>query len=116
MIFFSNFRWIMEILSNQDFDAQNKEMIEQIDNLYYAPNLEQSFILILTRIPLWSNIMMDAFGSKNECATSSGLESYFKNFKNHTGTFRELNSNTYFDRLFLLNLYSCRFAKSSPSR
>lgn len=79
MIFF---RWIKEIISKLPNDLGEQANIE---NAYYAPHLEKIFILILTRIPLWTNIMMTVFQTESACATSSGLESYFKNLKHLTG-------------------------------
>lgn len=47
--------WIIEIISglNVSNDEQTK-----IENAYYAPRLERILIVILTRISLWSNIMV----------------------------------------------------------
>lgn len=72
----------MNIVSELDINAEKGD----IENTYYAPHLEQLFTVILTRTPLWSNIMMAVFNSTNVCASSSGLESYFKNLKRFTGT------------------------------
>lgn len=81
------FRWINEILSELNICNDDPPSIE---NLYYAPRIERMCILILSRIPLWSNVMMAVFKSEKICATSSGLESYFKNIKHLTGDAREL--------------------------
>lgn len=55
-------------------------------NVYYSPELEDIFIYILSRIPLWSNLMVDVFGSTSYAASSGGSESSFKGFKYDYGT------------------------------
>lgn len=85
ILLFTLSRWINEIIS--EINIRNDEGAT-IENAYFAPSLERILILILTRIPLWSNIMVKTFKSKNLCATSSGLESYFKNLKHLTGNIR----------------------------
>lgn len=40
-----------------------------------------TFVKLFSSIALWSNIMNEKFGSKNETATSSDIESYFKSLK-----------------------------------
>lgn len=74
----SAYHWL-NIAKNSIVIIDRKE--KYIDNLYYSPKLERTFILILTRITLWSNIMLNTFDSQNYCPTSSGLESEFKNIK-----------------------------------
>lgn len=56
-----------------------------VENLYYVPETNKDFfkylIEFLAIIPLWSNIMMDSFHSKNSVATSSPTEATFKDIK-----------------------------------
>lgn len=53
-----------------------------IDNLYYAPNLEKPFVDFLVRLPLFSNVMNEPFGSTNTTPTSSPTEVGFHIIKN----------------------------------
>lgn len=81
----SKFRnWIERILEDvrQEFvDSLLNQSVHQnevednlIDNVYFAPHLVVPFLDFLVKLPLFSNIMMKAFGSKNEVATSSPTE------------------------------------------
>lgn len=58
-----------------------------VDNLFYtsSPSSIRFILRTLCRIPLWSNIMNGKFKSENDCATSSGSESEFKNIKRLLG-------------------------------
>lgn len=57
-----------------------------LPNVYFAPEVEHTFAVILSRIPLWSNIMVDKFKSKRYCASSAESENYFKQLKSDPGT------------------------------
>lgn len=74
----------MEIIS--ELNISNDEQTKVV-NAYHAPRIERILIVILTRITLWSNIMVPVFKSENVCATSSGLESYYKGLKNLIGRY-----------------------------
>lgn len=76
------YRWIYEIIGDRNSSHDEKALI---GNIFFAPSVERIFTILLTRIPLWGNIAMSIFRSENACATSSGLESYFKNIKHLTG-------------------------------
>lgn len=67
----------MEALNEITIDENN----DTYPNLYYSSELEDTFIYILTRIPLWSNVMVEKFNSKKYSASSGGSESAFKGFK-----------------------------------
>lgn len=58
-----------------------------LPNLYYSPELENKFIVILSRIPLWSNIMVKKFNSTKYCASSAESENYFKQLKSDFGIY-----------------------------
>lgn len=58
---------------------------ELFPNLYHSPELEDIFIYILCRIPLWSNLMVETFRATNYAASSGGSESSFKGFKHTYG-------------------------------
>lgn len=97
--------WIKEIISevrekfideklNESVDAETQKSLNIVENIYYVKdekhNLENSLINFLSIIPLWSNIMLRSFDSKNTTATSSPTEASFKNletviFKNESG-------------------------------
>lgn len=57
-------------------DSLRKNEVDDnlIDNLYFAPHLLKPFTDFLVTLPLFSNIMMKAFGSNNTVATSSPTE------------------------------------------
>lgn len=59
--------------------------LEYVENLYYVSDKNKDFVSYLVDflaiIPLWSNIMMESFGSENKVATSSPTEATFKNMK-----------------------------------
>lgn len=80
-------RWLMNALDcvviNEDDDL--------FPNLYYSPELEDIFIYILCRIPLWSNLMVETYGSTNYTSSSGGSESSFKGFKYEYGMNLTLN-------------------------
>lgn len=78
------YRWINGIVGDRNSSHDEKA---EIGNIFFAPSVERVFIILLTRITLWDNIAMSIFKSENSCATSSGLESYFKNIKHLTGKF-----------------------------
>lgn len=67
----------MQILNG----IKGSEKDQLFPNLFYSPELEETFIYILCRIPLWSNIMVKTFNSTNYTASSSVAESSFKCFK-----------------------------------
>lgn len=50
-------------------------------NAFYAPQYRKYLTRTFVRMPLWSNIMIRNFGSRNDCATSSQVESIFKDIK-----------------------------------
>lgn len=70
-----------EIIDNVARDADDI----CLPNIYYSPDLEKAFITILSRIPLWSNIMVARFNSNRYCASSAESENYFKQLKSDSG-------------------------------
>lgn len=77
---FFGFRWVVEIT-----DMVERDEGDGLPNIYYSPEVESAFITILSRIPLWSNIMVAKFISKRYCATSAESENYFKQLKSDPG-------------------------------
>lgn len=73
----SSYKFIMTISNTIEIE-NNKDLAE---NLYYSPDLEPYFIYIFVRFPLWTNIMCSKFRSTLMTATSSAIESEFKNMK-----------------------------------
>lgn len=76
-------KYVNESLNEVDVRTQKKRNL--IENVYYVEDqgnkLEHELIDFLSTIPLWSNIMLESFGSKNHTATSSPTEAEFKNVK-----------------------------------
>lgn len=75
-------RWLQNALNSV---AVNDSAESLFPNVYYSPELEDIFIYILCRIPLWSNLMVEVFGSTSYAASSGGSESTFKGFKYEYG-------------------------------
>lgn len=70
--------WIHDIIQKVPVKKANSGHL----NLYYDKEGEETFIQILSTIPLWSNIMNESFGSTSNVATSSDVESSFNSLKN----------------------------------
>lgn len=53
------------------------------ENIYYLPNFVTCFRKLLRRLPLWSNVMFPYItkADASDVASSSNVESYFKNIK-----------------------------------
>lgn len=51
------------------------------ENMYFAPNYVKYLTRTFVRMPLWSNIMLNTFGSDNKAATSTPVENTFKEIK-----------------------------------
>lgn len=78
----SDFRWVIEII---DAIERDKNEDKCLPNVYFDQELEQTFITILSRITLWSNIMVAKFNSSRYCASSAESENYFKGLKADSG-------------------------------
>lgn len=89
-------KWIKGIIQNAREDYADQSLNDSVEtdvedkmqfteNLYYVPDKNGRFVNylvdFLSIIPLWSNIMMNSFGSTNSVATSSPTEATFKNMK-----------------------------------
>lgn len=72
---------------NEIVDKVERDTDEEgyLANVYFSPELENAFLTILSRIPLWSNIMVAKFNSNRYCATSAESENYFKGLKSDPG-------------------------------
>lgn len=92
------FRWVMEIINT----IEGEDDRHSLPNLYYAPELENKFIVILSRIPLWSNIMVAKFNSTRYCASSAESENYFKLLKSDFGTY----DICYYCHVYNLNMFT----------
>lgn len=77
-----DFRWVNELVDKVERDADEDGYLP---NVYFSPEVESTFITILSRIPLWSNIMVAKFNSNRYCATSAESENYFKQLKADSG-------------------------------
>lgn len=53
------------------------------DNLYFAPDCRNEMKRILSSLPMWSGIMVKAFGSSNLNASSAFVENSFKEMKHN---------------------------------
>lgn len=51
------------------------------DNLHYIPELHSSLIAMCDKLPLWTGIMVPIFGYGAKVASSTSVESYFKELK-----------------------------------
>lgn len=77
--------WLQKIiekvpLSNERAD---KDLIENAFFCAYDKHEVQKFVRLLEDLPLWSNIMVEIFGSEYTTATSQDVESNFKTLKHH---------------------------------
>lgn len=61
------------------------EDMSTFPNMYYSPDLEDTFIYLIARITLWYNLMVEKFNSANYAASSGGSESAFKTIKHDYG-------------------------------
>lgn len=77
-----DFRWVTEIIDTIGRDSNEKQCLP---NMYFDEELEQPFITILSRITLWSNVMVAKFNSNRYCASSAESENYFKRLKSDPG-------------------------------
>lgn len=80
-----DFRWVIDVVDAIEIDSDDKTKC--LPNIYYCPELEQTFIVILSRITLWSNIMVTKFNSTSYCATSAESENYFMQLKSDSGIY-----------------------------
>lgn len=69
-----------------DAETVHSDLNEKTDyeNIYYLPNFVGCFRKLVLRLPLWSNVMfsyMSKVSQSTDVATSSNVESYFKNIK-----------------------------------
>lgn len=79
----SNYAWINGILNaiptvDNDLDESGNA---NSYNAFYAPQYKKYLIRTFVRIPMWSNVMMRKFKSKNDYATSTPVENAFKDIK-----------------------------------
>lgn len=71
----SSYNWVMEFYNSVQIAGDDMP-----GNIYFCTkrvDIVHSFV----RSPLWSNLMMNEFESKNEYATSTPVENEFKNIK-----------------------------------
>lgn len=80
-----HFRWVIEIIDSLDHEIEDDS--SRFPNMYFSPELEHTFIATLSRIPLWSNIMVAKFESTRYSASSANSENYFKQIKKDPGTY-----------------------------
>lgn len=77
-----DFRWVTEIIDTIERDSNDDQCLP---NMYFDQELEQPFIAILSRLTLWSNVMVAKFNSNRYCASSAESENYFKRLKADPG-------------------------------
>lgn len=79
----SNYAWVRDIL--KAIPIADAELDESGDatsyNAFYFPQYTKCLTRTFVRIPLWSNVMMQKFGSENDYASSSQVENIFKDIK-----------------------------------
>lgn len=68
--------WLTSIIQSS---YKNEKSIHE--NLYYSPDDVKYYSLLFSKICLWSNVMNSKFKSTTTVATSSDVESSFKNLK-----------------------------------
>lgn len=69
--------WINDII--KDVPIKNSKNYHA--SVYFSQCDKDTYVKLLSSIPLWSNIMNPIFGSSTEVATSSDIESFFKSLK-----------------------------------
>lgn len=79
----SMYHWILKIYDS--VNVNNEIKADSIDNIYNCSTAEKFLFKVFVRLPLWSNIMCDTFGSNDFTATSAACESEFKNIKRLMG-------------------------------
>lgn len=79
-----NSRWVVDIINSVKRDEDDQD---SLPNVYFAPELEKTFTIILSRIPLWSNILVSKFNSTRYCASSAESENYFMQVKSDSGMY-----------------------------
>lgn len=62
-------------------DSTEQPTPEMVENAFYAPEVEKTLVVFLSKIHQWSNVMMSSFGSTNATPTSAGSESHFNLLK-----------------------------------
>lgn len=79
--------YVNEFLNSSTRDATSSGLDNSsshlIDNIHYAPHLQQPFIDFLVKIPLFSNIMNRSYRSKIVVATWGATEVSFNVIENH---------------------------------
>lgn len=81
-----------DLEEKEDLIKQLCDQETEIENMYYLPEIKDTLIRILKKLPLWGNIMMTYFNSNYCTPTSSNVESYMKDVKK---LFFKTNSNKY---------------------
>lgn len=83
----SNYKWILQIIQTIPIEPppeipKDSNSTANTFNAFYAAKTYQKYLIrTLVRMPLWSNIMVKKFNSKNICASSSPVENVFKDIK-----------------------------------
>lgn len=70
-----NYEWVKQILNSVEISDESSE------NMYFAPEYKKYLVRTFVRMPLWSNVMLELFGSDIETATSAAVENAFKEIK-----------------------------------
>lgn len=73
--------WLQKIIER--ITVNNADYDDLVENAFYCEYDKQIYINILVNLPLWSNIMVNVYGSKYTTATSQDVESNFKTLKHH---------------------------------
>lgn len=71
-----SYGWVQNILKSIKISDEKEK-----ENMYFAPEYKKYLLRTFVRLPLWSNIMLEKFSSRNTCATSSPSENTFKEIK-----------------------------------
>lgn len=119
-------KYVNEELNNSTANVEDE--MELVENVYYVSDKNKEFVPylvdFLSIIPLWSNIMIHSFESKNVVATSSPTEATFKDmkvlvFKNESGFRPDLFVEKYLTYLlgsFKFALADCKNKQSTMLR
>lgn len=75
-----NYDWLKKILEKVPIVNEN-EWEDVIENAYYCAHDVKNFMRLLSDLPLWSNVLVNNFGSPYTTATSQDVESNFKTIK-----------------------------------
>lgn len=73
--------WRVKIFNHAIKLADNSTAFNARSNHYYCPALKKGMLRIFGHAPAWTNLMVNAFDSPNEVASSADVENSYKDLK-----------------------------------